>query len=318
MVVEPVAQAVQQEVLQPVMQTSVVSAQSTQPTQQLQPVQQTQQSAAAAGPGLGFALNLISRNADRERAVTQQAIQQATQDAAASTDRAVEQAVSIATLSSSGSLETTSTTQQNNGVATQNFAVRPTMGQQNTITGQETTVALVNQAAQVTQTVVQTATTQTFVATTQESAATVNFALTNQKVNVTPIEAAAVQNSVVQAQPFRTEDNLPHQITGNFLTDPVNPLRSLLDAQPQPQQEQPAQAAKAPVPDSTLAGGVTIAGLGGLPQGYNGYLQFQLQDSKFYDSRPIYQNQRVVDNVRVLRGLGSEQRHQDLVNLQYK
>ena len=38
----------------------------------------------------------------------------------------------------------------------------------------------------------------------------------------------------------------------------------------------------------------------------------------FYEPKEVYKNQTVVDNVRVLRGLGSDQKHQDLINLQYK
>ena len=43
-----------------------------------------------------------------------------------------------------------------------------------------------------------------------------------------------------------------------------------------------------------------------------------LADAKFYETKPIYQNQRVVDNVRLLRGLGSDQKHQQMVQDQYR
>ena len=37
-------------------------------------------------------------------------------------------------------------------------------------------------------------------------------------------------------------------------------------------------------------------------------------------SRPkeVYKNQNIVDNIRVLRQLGSDRLHQEMVNLQYK
>jgi hypothetical protein len=316
MVVEPVAQMIQQEVLQPVMQTSVVSLQSTQPAQQSQPVQQTQQSATAAGPGLGFALNLISRNAARERAVTQQAVQQATQDAAASTDRAVQQAASAALASVSG--DAANSTQQTTTGITQNFALRQNLSQQSTVVGQETASLPVSQQSQFVQVLVQTTASPNYTPTTQESSTGTSTAETSVRANLTLVEPATVQITTVQASQFKTEDSLPVQLTGNFLTDPTNPLRSILDAQPQTQQDQPTQSVKNNVQDSALAGGITVASLGGLPQGYTSYLQLQLQDAKFYESKPIYQNQRVIDNARVLRGLGSDALHQRLVQSQYK
>ena len=67
-----------------------------------------------------------------------------------------------------------------------------------------------------------------------------------------------------------------------------------------------------------LAVGVNIAQIAMVPQGYASYTNFVLRDASFYEIREVYKNQTVVDNVRVLRGLGSDQKHQDLVNLQYK
>ena len=315
-VVEPVAQLVQQEVVQPVTQTPVVSLQSTQPTQQSQPVQQTQQSATAAGPGLGFALNLISRNADRERAVTQQAVQQATQDAAASTDRAAQQAASVALASTV--TDVSNSAQQTITGTVQNFALRQNLSQQSTVVSQEPASLPVSQQSQVVQVLVQTIASQNYMPTTQESVVSTNSAATGVKTNATLVEPATVQITAVQASQLKTEDSLPLQLTGNFLTDPTNPLRSILDTQPQAQPEQQAQSVNNNVQDSALANGITVASLGSLPQGYTSYLQLQLQDAKFYDSKPIYQNQRVIDNARVLRGLGSDALHQRLVQSQYK
>ena len=322
LVIEPVAlveQPVQQlEVLQPVMQVSNSAlVQSAQPAQQTQASQQTQQSTASAGPGLGFALNLISRNADRERAITQQAVQQATQDATSSIDRALQQATSVAVNSSNINLETTASNQQTTSGVQQNFALRPSVAQQTTVISQDVVSTAVIQQSQPLQNLLQTTATQTYVSAPQEIVANISAVLPSTAVS-TAAETVSVQISVVQPQQLRNEESLPPQLTGNFLTDPTNPLRSILEAQPQTQAEQPSQSAKGPVQDSALAGGVTLAGLGSLPQGYAGYLQLQLQDAKFYDIKPIYQNQRVVDNARVLRGLGSDALHQRLVQSQYK
>ena len=55
-----------------------------------------------------------------------------------------------------------------------------------------------------------------------------------------------------------------------------------------------------------------------VPTGYTTYTNFALRDANFYTEKPLYANQRVIDNVRVLRGLGSDQKHQQMVQDQYR
>jgi hypothetical protein len=43
-----------------------------------------------------------------------------------------------------------------------------------------------------------------------------------------------------------------------------------------------------------------------------------MPDVAFYAPREIYRNQVNVDNTRLLRGLGSDRLHQEMVNQQYK
>lgn len=69
---------------------------------------------------------------------------------------------------------------------------------------------------------------------------------------------------------------------------------------------------------SELAGGVDLTKLTVVPAGYNAYMALSLKDSPFYEIKEVYKNQVNVDNVRVLRGLGSDRLHQELVNQQYK
>ena len=68
-----------------------------------------------------------------------------------------------------------------------------------------------------------------------------------------------------------------------------------------------------------LAGGVDIASMASVPTGFNAY-SFVLRDSAFYEPKEVYKNQRTIDNARVLRGLtsGSDAKHQEMVNQQYK
>jgi hypothetical protein len=43
-----------------------------------------------------------------------------------------------------------------------------------------------------------------------------------------------------------------------------------------------------------------------------------MPDVAFYAPKEIYKNQVNVDNARVLRGLGSDRLHQEMVNQQYR
>lgn len=304
-VAEPVQQAQQETVVAVVAPTPAAQPVAT-PTQPVQVQQQAapQQAVAAAnqqerssgGPGLGFALNLISRNADRERAITQQASQQAMQEATSSGDRAVQQSANVAASSSLQSQD--SSVQQLPGlVAITGPGTGTTVqqGMQLNLPGMQQQVQQMQQQQVQQQSTISRAPAVVVVETQQ------------------PILQLQQQSTSAQAQ----QVTVP-QLTGNFLTDQISPIRSILESVPQPQVEQPAQTVRSNVQDSSLAGGVQISSLGGLPQGYQTYLQLQLQDARFYDSRPIYQNQRVVDNARALRGLGSDRLHQQLVQSQYK
>ena len=70
-------------------------------------------------------------------------------------------------------------------------------------------------------------------------------------------------------------------------------------------------------PPSELAGGPDINALAAGPQGFNSYLTAQLRDAAFYPPREVYRGQKTVDNARALRGLGSDAKHQEMVNQQY-
>ena len=67
-----------------------------------------------------------------------------------------------------------------------------------------------------------------------------------------------------------------------------------------------------------MEGGADMNSLAAAPADFNTYLNAQLRDSQFYSSREIYRGQRNVDNVRALRGLGTDRLHQEMVNQQYK
>jgi hypothetical protein len=82
---------------------------------------------------------------------------------------------------------------------------------------------------------------------------------------------------------------------------------------------QPASSVNKNVLPNELAGSIDIALIANVPNGFNAY-SFVLKDASFYEPKEVYKNQRTVDNVRLLRGLtsGSDAKHQEMVNQQYK
>jgi len=86
------------------------------------------------------------------------------------------------------------------------------------------------------------------------------------------------------------------------------------------QMEQQMDTVKKNVLPNELAGGVDIASIAMVPKGYETYSIVTLRDIPFYKPEAIYKDNKTVDNARVLRGLtgGSDAKHQEMVNQQYK
>jgi len=82
-------------------------------------------------------------------------------------------------------------------------------------------------------------------------------------------------------------------------------------------QEQKTDAVNKNVQPNELAGKVDIASMATQPTGYQSY-STMMPDVAFYAPKEIYKNQVNVDNARVLRGLGSDRLHQEMVNQQYR
>jgi hypothetical protein len=82
-------------------------------------------------------------------------------------------------------------------------------------------------------------------------------------------------------------------------------------------QEQKSESVKKNVLPNELAGAVDINKIAIQPAGYQAY-SVMMPDVAFYAPKEIYKNQVNVDNVRLLRGLGSDRLHQEMVNQQYK
>lgn len=126
-----------------------------------------------------------------------------------------------------------------------------------------------------------------------------------------PVRAPAVEIPVVDGQ---------SSTVAAALIDRTNPLNDALNGQ-QPLAQTAVFAGPSVKPntqDNDIAGGVSINQIARVPAGFDVYQNLAIREIAFYQPREIYRGQRTVDNVRALRSLGQDARHQEMVDLQYR
>ena len=104
------------------------------------------------------------------------------------------------------------------------------------------------------------------------------------------------------------------------LIDRTNPLNDALNGQQLPTQTAvfAGPAVKTNTQDNDIAGGVSISQIARLPAGFDVYQNLAIREIAFYQPREIYRGQRTVDNVRALRSLGQDAKHQEMIDQQYR
>ena len=308
------------------------------PGTQLAPVTQqasTQEKSSGGPVNLSFALNLIAKNADKEKALEQQTVANAIAEAQSSSTKAqneTSQTVASLNAMSAQSVETgqamAAQAQSTGSSSTSRSSSGPQLQQSQTAgTGLQTTnIQGFQQTAQMQQAVSQIQTLQAQQAFQFQETAVVSYIAPQSQTQPTAFTVTETTQTsqptafVVSANPRATEPETPQSLTG-FITDRTNPLREILETAPivlSDFTEQRQDNRNRVVQPNELAVGVDLTKIATIPQGYASYTNLVLRDAQFYEIREVYKNQTVVDNVRVLRGLGSDQKHQDLVNLQYK
>ena len=136
--------------------------------------------------------------------------------------------------------------------------------------------------------------------------------------------ASSTMSSSQEQKPFARQENtntgqtmdvpsIPQQQSNTHFENKGNSITAL-----QEQRVDNNETVKNKGDVSELAGGVDLTKLTALPTGYTAYLSFTIKDSPFYDIKEVYKNQVNVDNVRLLRSLGSDRLHQEMVNQQYR
>lgn len=276
--------------------------QTTQQTSAATPQASPQEKSNGAPANLGFALSLIAKNSEREKATAQQVVATAEAQAQAAGDKAQATAQATASAAVAQSTQSSETGFSGSGIQVSGSSSRTST---NLVTMQQQSSSVGLLSAQ--------------------SFAAVNNSQQNSgpqlQAPITFEQIQSTQNySIFAVQELRQQEAEQTTQTVNFLTDLNSPLKQILDAQQtqQAQPDQPQQTQRRDTAPNELAVGVNIAQMAIQPQGYASYTNFVLRDASFYEPKEVYRNQKVIDNVRVLRGLGSDQKHQDLVNLQYK
>ena len=120
----------------------------------------------------------------------------------------------------------------------------------------------------------------------------------------------------------QTEVETPTQVSSfSGLSRAGNPLSEMMMQQRfemmQSNVEQRGPSVNRNVQPNDLAGGVDVASMATQPKGFELY-SFMIKDSTFYPPKEVYRNQKVVDNVMVLRQMSSDRLHQQMVDSQYK
>jgi hypothetical protein len=251
-----------------------------------------------AGPSLGTVLSMISNNQARIGNEAKAVVQAAESAAAKDAQQAQEQAEAIAGTLTSQSVTSSMTTTGSSG-------------SQTNMSSQISTVAMVNntQTSVVNlgglRTPTQTLSSDTSMTTTNNTSfvSTELYSLQSpQGRNATSPEIEVPQNEGIKMG------------TRSVLNDAIEERPIVQNTNTQ---EQKTESVNRNVQPNELAGGVDIARMATQPQGYQAY-SMMMPDVAFYAPKEIYKNQVNVDNVRLLRGLGSDRLHQEMVNQQYK
>ena len=258
-------------------------------------------------PNLASALNTIRNNAAREQSIAAQAVQSAISEASAASTRSQQEATSIAATAQSESTGSSSLQSNNSQASTTTAATNSSIGFSFDFASMPGRNDANSQNAN-TQSMQYTAPTLNYVDTVAaDLSASVAQTVASVALTTTAMTVSAVEEI---------------QTSSNMLTDRTNPINDIIDNKSaydmEARQDFRTDTVKQNVQNNELAGGVDLTAMAVAPQGYSSYMNFVLRDADFYAPKEVYRGQRNVDNARALRGLGSDAKHQEMVNQQYK
>lgn len=289
-----------------------------------------EKSSSGSPVNLSFAMNLISKNAEKEKAIAMTAVATAVEQAQSAGTQAQQEAVSVATKASEASTSTSFGSTSTSTSSTTTSESRSASSGGGLAIQAAGAGAVQIQSSGPMQSSVSTASSVSAI-TQQSFAVQANYSIVPimQVASVAPTLSGPTFSEVTQSTQSsqsisidRTyvEVEAPSNST-NFITDRNNPLREIIDAQPiiaGVSMEQQMSSVKKNVAINEAAAGVDIGKMAIAPVGYNSYLTLAIKDASFYAPRDIYPKQNNVDNARALRQMSSDRLHQEMINQQYQ
>ena len=320
---EPVAESSPAATTTAAVETAPITASTTgpEPTVQSEPqkvAESTPESPGEkkAGASLSTILSIVRSEQDRVASVESRVVEAANEQAQAAADRVTEQALTVA--------ESASTASQALAADIQSMAVNAVTSQ----SGTQSSSAAVSMSMGPTMSAPAAADAQSSGASESTSAALGSGLLVRPMVindqllvDVAPAvisEAASLRSSsnTVLAPVIDAEITESRRYNVGATTAADDFLDSRIPVIPAPSDTAGA-AVNRRVRDNEAAAGVGLDAMATQPQGYDRY-SMALADRPFYEPREIYRGQRVVDNVRALRQLSSDARHQEMIEQQYR
>ena len=254
-----------------------------------------------AGPSLGNVMSMISTNQARIGNEAKSVVQAAESAAAKDAQQAQQQAETVA-----GSLTAQS--------------ISSSMTQSNTGTGLSATVNIQSQTSAVNVASVS----QTSVVTVGGLRPTTASVSVDTNISLTSTTTQGQFDMYSLQAPLGANNKQPDvevPLNEGIKIGTRSALNDAMEQRPMLQsnnvQEQKTDTVNKNVQPNELAGRVDIASMAIQPQGYQAYSMI-MPDVAFYAPKEIYKNQINVDNARLLRGLGSDRLHQEMINSQYK
>lgn len=248
--------------------------------------------------GTSIGLNIVAKNQQREQAIVNQAVQNATTTSASAAVASQQEAMSVAAQSQSTS---TTFAASANIFMSNGTGLRP---------GSSSQLGL--QIPGMNNDQIQGPATQQLQ---QSQFAASSFAIIQDTRQIYNSNATSLSNigTMVDSQTINSTD---------FLTNRTNPINEVIEAkQPVLQTNVTSQIGSnvnRNVGNNDVAGGVDLTRMATTPNGYNDYLNLTLKDVAFYQPKEVYKNQKNVDNARLLRQLTNDNKHRDMVEEQYR
>jgi hypothetical protein len=263
------------------------------------------QSSSGTGAPLSTILNILGREQARIATVERSTVESAVEQSAREADKSTEQAEAMAAATVMDSITASVASAQNQMVLDQQQADQSSGGGLNVFSASSLSISLPDSGMGF-------KTPETAMESIETTAGTENLPEIETSGSVLYAPSVTREETLVGNVEERSDSAVSFS---GFSA--VNVVREeLTDSSDDTQNVESTETVKQNVANNDLAGDISLASLGAVPQGFDAYSSM-IPDGSFYAPREIYRGQRNVDNARALRGLGTDRLHQDMVDQQY-